>query len=217
MGFKLNAYDKCIANRTDEDGNQCTIAWHVDDCIATHIDQRVLDELGEKMIHHFGEMDIQSGNEHEFLGIKIIIYEKEKTVEIDMKDQIQKMIDEFEEETGEHVDKSILTPATGNLFKVNMSAAELDVQKSKLFHTNTAKLLYIMKRARPDIDTSVSYLMQRVTKVDIDDWIKLKRVLGFLKNTIKDTRKIGAKSLSHLFTWVDASYAVHENMRWVQD
>ena len=66
MGFKLNAYDKCIANITYEDGNQCTIAWHVDDCIATHIDQRVLDELGENMIYHFGKMDIISGNEHEF-------------------------------------------------------------------------------------------------------------------------------------------------------
>ena len=70
-----------------------------------------------------------------------------------------------------------------------------------------------MKRARPDIETSVSYLMRRVTKSDIDDWVKLKRVLGFLKNTIKDTRKIGAKPLSHLFTWVDALYALHENMR----
>ena len=89
------------------------------------------------------------------------------------------MIDEFEEVTGERVDKSFLTPATGNLFKVNMSAAELDVQKSKLFHTNTAKVLYIIKSSRPDIGTSVSYLMRHVTKSDIDDWIKLKRVLGF--------------------------------------
>ena len=88
MGFKLNAYDKCIANRTDEDRNQCTIVWHIDDFIPTRIDQRVLDELGKKIIHHFGEMDIQSGNEHEFLGMKLIINEKEKTVEIDMKYQI---------------------------------------------------------------------------------------------------------------------------------
>ena len=121
MGFKLNAYDKCIANRTDGEGNQCTIAWYVDDCIATHVNQEVLDELGVKMIHHFGEMDIHTGYEHDFLGMKILINEKDKTVEIDMKDQIRQMIKEFEEETGVHVDETVSTPATGNLFKVNLT------------------------------------------------------------------------------------------------
>ena len=47
MGYKLNLYDKCIANRTDKNGKQCTIAWHVDDCIATHMEQKELDMLGD--------------------------------------------------------------------------------------------------------------------------------------------------------------------------
>ena len=34
-----------------------------------------------------------------------------------------------------------------------------------------------------------------------------------MKKTIDDTRKTGTKSLSHLFTWIDVSYAVHDNMR----
>ena len=37
MGFNLNPYDNCIANRITEDGKQCTIAWHVDHCIAAHV------------------------------------------------------------------------------------------------------------------------------------------------------------------------------------
>ena len=97
------------------------------------------------MIHHFGDMEIHTGNKHDFLGMKIIINEKEKTVIIDMKEQIRKIIEDFEEETGTKLDDTVLTPATGNLFKVDMSLVELDRKNSKIFHTNTAKLLYLMK------------------------------------------------------------------------
>ena len=211
LGFKLNSYDKCIANKF-ENGKQCTIAWHVDDCIATHVEQAVLDNLGKKMIKHFGEMEINTGNKHDFLGMNIVIND-DRTVSVEMQDQIDKAINWFEEESGTSVDDTVSTPATGNLFKVNLTASELDREKSKVFHTTTAKLLYIMKRARPDIETAVSYLMRRVSKSDEDDWQKLRRCLGFLKKTITDVRVIGAKSLSHLFTWIDASYAVHDNMR----
>ena len=34
-----------------------------------------------------------------------------------------------------------------------------------------------------------------------------------MKNTIKDKRIIVAKTLSDLYTWIDAAYAVHNNMR----
>ena len=41
----------------------------------------------------------------------------------------------------------------------------------------------------------------------------MKRVLSFLKGTIKDKRIIGASSPHELYLWIDAAYAVHENMR----
>ena len=52
-----------------------------------------------------------------------------------------------------------------------------------------------------------------MSKSTDDDWKKLKRVLSFLKGTIDDIRVIGADSMQDLYTWVDASYAVHEDMR----
>ena len=35
----------------------------------------------------------------------------------------------------------------------------------------------------------------------------------FLKRTIDDKRRIGAKSLTEVLTWIDASFAVHDNLR----
>ena len=44
LGFKINPYDPCIANRTIDD-NQQTIFWHVDDCKISHVDPKVSDKL----------------------------------------------------------------------------------------------------------------------------------------------------------------------------
>ena len=66
---------------------------------------------------------------------------------------------------------------------------------------------------RPDLETSVSFLTMRVTKINVEDWKKIKRGLTYVKNTIKDKRIIIEKTLSDLYTWIDASYDVHNNMR----
>ena len=47
----------------------------------------------------------------------------------------------------------------------------------------------------------------------MEDWRKLRRVLQFMYQTIHQKHVIGAKSLHEIFTWIDAAYAVHEDMR----
>ena len=44
MGFKLNPYDPCVANKVI-DGNQCTICWYVDDTKISHCDSKVVDSV----------------------------------------------------------------------------------------------------------------------------------------------------------------------------
>ena len=142
--------------------------------------------------------------------MKITFDRKNKNIIINMEDQINEAFDMF----GEAVDDTVTSPANKNLFTTfDEISKELDEARSEIFHSVTAKLLFIMKRARPDIETAVSYLMTRVSKSNEKDWEKLKRCLGFMKGSIKDHRVIGADSLRDLHVWVDASHAVHENMR----
>ena len=63
------------------------------------------------------------------------------------------------------------------------------------------------------METLVSFLTVRVTKSNVDHWKNLNRGLTYVKNTIKDKRIIGAKTLSDLYMWIDAVYDVHNNMR----
>jgi len=111
------------------------------------------------------------------------------------------------------VDWNTVTLVAHYLFTVNPNAEKLDQKLSEGFHTVTAKLGYIMKRARPDIETGVSFLMKRVAKSDTVDWKKLKILIGFRKGTIDELRIICATSLTAIMTFVDSVYAVHENMR----
>ena len=41
MGFKVNPYDRCVANK-DINGKQCTIVWYVDDNVVSHADDKVV-------------------------------------------------------------------------------------------------------------------------------------------------------------------------------
>ena len=129
-----------------------------------------------------------------------------------MKHQLNETIDMFKCEHG-NLENRYTSPAGHHLFNVNEDEVLLNEKRKELFHTITAKLLYIMKRARPDIELAVSFLCTRVQNPNLDDWKKLQRVIGWLEGTINDTRFIGANSLEQLFTWIDASYAVHMNMR----
>ena len=64
-----------------------------------------------------------------------------------------------------------------------------------------------------DIDLAVSFLCTRVSRSTEEDWGKLRRLLNYLWDTIDMPRVIGANGLDLMETYVDASYAVHPDMR----
>lgn len=40
VGFVVNPYDPCVANRISDCGHQQTVLWHVDDLMMSHVDRR---------------------------------------------------------------------------------------------------------------------------------------------------------------------------------
>ena len=113
-----------------------------------------------------------------------------------MKDQIKEAITWL----GESIDHIPKTPANRNIFSVDENSVPLRKERSDTFHSVVAKLLYISKRGRPDIEVAVAFLCRRVSKSTEEDWLKLKRILGFLKGTIDDVRIIGAENLQDLYS-----------------
>ena len=68
-------------------------------------------------------------------------------------------------------------------------------------------------RARPDILTAVSFLCTRVSKPDVDDRYKLRRVLQYLRSTPKLHLTLECENLTDLCWHIDASYAVHQDLK----
>ncbi len=207
MGFKINEYDKCVANKIIN-GSQCTICWYVDDNKVSHKDENVITDVINAISKHFGDLKISRGREHSFLGMNVK-YNDNSTVSISMKDHIREAIEAF----GEEITSGVSTPADRNLHLVNEQAEQLNHEQSIIFHSVTAKLLHISKRARPDIETTVAFLCTRVSKSDVDDWSKLRRVLRYLYGIIDMERIVGGNDLLKLYTWIDAAYAVHNDMK----
>ena len=135
---------------------------------------------------------------------------KNGTVSTFIKDYINECIGVFGRND---IKKKTSTPARHDLFDTNKKSNKIDSKRAEIFHHIVAKLLYVSKRARLDIETTISFLCTRVTKCDEDDWEKLRRLLGYLKNTLELPRIIGADSQSLMRSWADASFAVHRDMK----
>ena len=50
MGFVLNPYEMCVANKTIN-GKQCTVAWYTDDNKISHVEQEVVDDIVAKIVN----------------------------------------------------------------------------------------------------------------------------------------------------------------------
>lgn len=209
-GFILNPYDNCVANKMIN-GNQCTVVWHVDDIKISHMEEKVVDSVLNDLDKQYGKeapLVVTRGKIHEYLGMTLD-YSIPGTCRIGMYDYVDEMLDDLPDDMqGEAV-----TPAAHHLFSVDEKAIRLDEDKAQFFHHLTAKLLFLSKRARPDIQTAVAFLTTRVKGPDVDDYKKLARVLRYLRGSVKLTLTLEANDMTVMKWWVDGSYAVHPDMR----
>ena len=208
IGFTLNPYDACVAN-CDIDGKQCTVAWYVNDNKISHVDPNVVTSVIEKIEAKFGKMTVTRGKVHDFLGMNIT-FTGQGTVEIRMEEYVKEAIADsgFTFSTD-----GTTTPAQPGLFTLDSSSPRLDTTQSDFFHCHVAKLLYLSKRGRTDIQLAIAFLSTRVSCCTEQDMKKLKRVFLYLKGTQSLFLTLGADSLHKLTTFVDAAYAVHPDMR----
>ena len=132
----------------------------------------------------------------------------DRKLHIDMRDQVSEILQDF----SGNITGSASSPANRSLMNFDEESHLLNTALSDEYHSTVAKLLYLEKRGRPDLEPTVSFLSTRVSKPNHDDWTKLERAMSYLNKTKGDVRVIGCDSIDIIFTWVDAVFAVHNNM-----
>eukprot|EP00934_Nitzschia_sp_Nitz4_P004202 Nitzschia sp. Nitz4//scaffold466_size5842//986//4399//NITZ4_009198-RA/size5842-processed-gene-0.7-mRNA-1//-1//CDS//3329552510//4192//frame0 len=213
IGFEVNPYDPCVANRMIN-GKQHTVTWHVDDLKSSHVDPKVNDKFAEWLENKYGDPNIGKvqqvrGKRHDYLAMHLD-YNIPGAIQIDMAYYVKAMLEEFPFDL-----KGMkgTYPWSEDLFKVNETSTPLQNYEREIFHTFVAKSLFLCKRARPDILPAVAFLSTRVRSPDIDDWQKLRKMLAFLNRTVEDVLTLQKDGPGTLQWYIDASYAVHNDYR----
>jgi hypothetical protein len=149
-------------------------------------------------------VNYREGGKEFFIPRNAAALKPEDKIIVDMQDYLQQVLN------GVQGLKRKSIPGGRNTFQVDLESALLNEQQSAWYHTITAKLLYLAKRARPDILTVVSFLCTRVTKPTEEDMNKLEHLLGYLQATKEKVLTISKQQNSILEVYVDAAYGLHE-------
>ena len=156
-------------------------------------------------------MTAHRGKKFDYLGM-VLDYSEKGKVRIDMTSYVKNMLECFPVKFSK-MDKA-RTPANENLFNQGQKQRKkLNKQQAEIFHTTVAKGLFLAKRARPDIQTTIAYLCTRVKEPDEGDWEKLIRLLRYLNGTEEAKLILSAENLSVIKWYVDAAFAVHTDFK----
>ena len=182
--------------------------WHVDDLKISHMSKDVVEGIIARLNKKFGKespLTTNRGKVLEYLGM-MLDYLQKGQVKISMYEYVKKIV----EESPDDMKGIAKTPASGHLFNTNLDCEKLPEKTAQLFHHITAKLLYLCRRTRQDIQTAVAFLCTMVKSPDIDDYKKLARVIQYLRGTQELTLTIEPGDLPNW--WVDSSYTMHPDM-----
>ena len=211
IGFVLNPYDPCVANRTVYN-KQHTICWHVDDIKSSHVQPKVNDEFhiwlrttyGQDGI---GEVKSSRGLRHDYLAM-IFDYSVPGSLRLDMCNYVKSMIHDFPYKI-----KDEKYPWNQNMFKVYETEKDLGDDRRQVFHTFVMKGMFVCKRASQDIAPGIAFLSTRTKSPNEGDWRKLLKLLGFMKRTQDDVATLEADDAQRLSWHVDVSFAVHADLK----
>lgn len=203
--MEVNPYDTCVLNKTTESGEQLTTAIYVDDILITCVNREEVDKLIQFLVEKFNTISVHDGPLISYLGMSLD-FGVPGVVKITMPGYVNEMLDSL------GVVGSYTTPATPDIFEIGTTGEPepplLSAKDAKEFHTVVAKLLYLAKRARPDILVAVTFLTTRVKAPNSNDNAKLMRVLKYLNGT-RDLGICLRQDYKFPIAYCDASYGVH--------
>ena len=69
MGFTINSYDPCVANKI-VNGKQMTVMWHVDDLKVSHVEEKEVSKFCMQLSDIYGsKIKVNHDKVHSYLGM----------------------------------------------------------------------------------------------------------------------------------------------------
>lgn len=176
---------------------------YVDDLLVCGKTVEIVDSFLKYLKKEFNNITVNEGIKQSYLGMTFTLDYGKKMVRATMGRYVEDVVSSINNEKG-----SAKTPATSDLFDVDTSALGVTAKEQKDFHSMVAKLLYLAKRVRPDILTTVSFLATRVKEPNQQDLSKLSRLIRYIRGTVDYGIELTMED-GKLDAFVDASHCVH--------
>ena len=187
------------------DGEQVTIAFHVDDLLITSKNELSIKKVVTELEKEFEGVTVNTGRNQSYLGMNLDM--SDEYYSADMKGYIEKIVKDH------GCEKESMYPATLDLMKDDENSKSLNEEEQKLFHSQTAKVLFIAKRTKLAILTAVSVLASKVNKATEEDKSRLNKIFAYLNYTKDELVKFKCDVDVNLQAYVDASWAVHKDCK----
>ncbi len=197
FGLKQSEVDQCVFH---SENNKMIVAVYVDDLLICG-ENDLVNQFINFLEETFKTITINRGCKQAYLGMNFLSEDKKVVV------TMEKYVDDVITTMGEDFKGNAKTPAVSELFHVDKSK-NLDYKSKKYFHSMVARLLYLAKRVRPDILTTVSFLATRVRQPTLEDMEKLRRLLKYIRGTANRGIELSMEP-EKLEAFVDASHCVH--------
>lgn len=174
LGFRRSSTDPClfICNSA---GKKVYILYYVDDIIIGCNDEKEIDDVHEQLSKQFETTGL--GELKYFLGLEI--ERVNGNYSLCLKGYIQRVAESF----GLGSAKSARTPMD-EAYTRELSESQL-LTENEDYRSLVGSLLYISVNARPDIAAATAILARNVSNPTEADWIAAKRVVRYLRGTLK--------------------------------
>jgi hypothetical protein len=209
-GFKMNPYDACVWNKM-VNGKQFTIVFHIDDLLLSHLNPNIVTLYINKLNKEYGSLanlTVTRGKVHEYLGMTIDFRVKSE-VRFSQYDFLKKLLNSLPDSmsTGKKN-----TAAPEYLFKTTDSSCPLNNTRKELFHTITAKTLWLSQRTRTDVQLAVGFCCTRIKEPNEHDWKKLTHLMQYLRGT-RFIPLIIMSDGENTIIYIDGAHAVHTDCK----
>jgi hypothetical protein len=203
MSYKAIGSDKCVFTKKVGEAVSC-VTLYVDDLFFRGDSELIKSDL-RALTDVYKEITVNEGMRQSYLGM-LFDFGVPGQVSINMDKYVHDVLEECKSVRG-----LVPTPAKDDFLHVDVNPTVLGYVDKMTYHSLVAKLLYLAKRARPDILFPVIWLSTRVQEPTDEDYAKLKRVIRYLRGTPKlgIVLKVGAEPQLNIS--VDASFGVHSD------
>ncbi len=209
LEYEICPVDPCVMHHITNN-KIYLIMIYVDDLLLL-TDKAEATRLEKELTAEFRWLTMTTGDTQSYLGMQITL--QNHAVHIDMSFFIKATLDAFKTQMKNNNLKYCAAPGNKNYFTINHQSILLGDEQRKFFHMTTAKLLYLAKRARPDILTVMSFLCTCVKALTEDDLHKLSHTLGYLCSTQQSVLVLKPTKPMQVESYIDAAFAAHDDSK----